>query len=123
MDLDKGASVFSQEVVTSSLAKVTVYSKTGCNDCNKVKLYLDDLVENNQLNCNDISVINCDSQLANNREQFVSDMIQMTGLSTVVFPLVFVNDRFIGGFKATMSTLSTFNKVEQNTSFNIDAAF
>jgi glutaredoxin len=146
MDLDKGTSVFSQGVVPSSFTKVTVYSKSGCGDCEKVKMYLEDLVSGGQMDCNDVVIVNCDSHIANDRDQFVSDIMKITGKTMVVFPMVFVNDRFIGGFKATLkhfeSTLSTFEKsgakqlstifpevihklveVEQNTVFNLDSTF
>jgi glutaredoxin len=124
MDLDKGTNRDLSEFESSSFKKVTVYSKSGCNDCEKVKMYLEDLVENGQLDCNDIAVINCDVQLLTNREQFVSEMMKMTGKTMVVFPLVFVNGQFIGGFKSTLSTFDpNVNKVEQNNLFNLDSAF
>lgn len=116
MDLDKGANGVLSEFEPSSFKKVTVYSKTGCSDCEKVKIYLEDLVENGQLDCNDIAVINCDVQLLTNREQFVSEMMKITGKTMVVFPIVFVNGLFVGGFKATM-------KQFESTEFNLDSTF
>ena len=84
--------------------KITVYSKSGCNNCDKVKMLLEDLVENSRtcFTNNDFSIVNCDKLLENNKELFIYNIEQIIGKISWQFPLVFANGNFIGGFKQTL---------------------
>ena len=75
----------------------TIYSKSGCANCNKVKLLLK---ENNIA----FHVIHCDDYLVDHREEFMKFMISLTGITkgNIVFPQVF-HPEFIGGYNETVT--------------------
>lgn len=70
----------------------TIYSKSGCPNCDKIKLLLD----TNKLEYN---VFNCDEYLYINKEQFLFDMNQLTKQDIKAFPIVFKDAIFVGGYK------------------------
>jgi len=70
----------------------TIYSKSGCPNCDKIKL----LLETNKLEYN---VINCDEHLNNNKEQFLYDMNQLVKQDIKAFPIIFKDNKFVGGYK------------------------
>lgn len=77
----------------------TIYTKTKCDYCRKVKLLLED---------NDIEyvVINCDNYLANNRDDFLSFIKDVSCRDWKTFPIVFDDkEKFIGGFTETQKYL------------------
>jgi len=73
---------------------ITIYSKSGCVNCVKVKK----LLKENNLN---LTVIDCDDFILENKEEFLEFIKQLAGKEYKTFPMVFDNYKFIGGFKET----------------------
>jgi glutaredoxin len=76
----------------------TVYSKINCPYCVKVKDFLE------REKCK-MTVIDCDEQLKNNREEFLIMMNTYTKQEWKIFPFVFFEGNFIGGYQETINKL------------------
>jgi glutaredoxin len=72
----------------------TIYSKSGCINCNKVKSLLK---EKNFI----FSVIDCDEYIIENKEEFLLFIKEKAKREYKMFPMVFNNGFFIGGFNET----------------------
>ena len=70
----------------------TIYSKSGCINCDNIKKLLDD----NKLEYN---IINCDEYLNKNKEFFLNFIHTLVKKECKMFPMVFSNQKFIGGYK------------------------
>jgi glutaredoxin len=78
-----------------SNSEYTIYSKSGCPNCNKVK----DLLKTNNIPFN---VIDCDEYLIERKEEFLLFIQELTSREWKTFPIVFTSDgQFIGGFTDT----------------------
>jgi len=79
--------------------KFTLYTKSNCNYCTKVKLLLED-------NNIEYDSINCDNYLNVSREAFLIFIKIIAEKEWKTFPMVF-NDKgeFIGGFNETQNYL------------------
>jgi glutaredoxin len=85
--------------------RITIYSKSGCINCVRLKHLL---IENNLT----FVEINCDEYLLENREEFLSQMKKLIGHEYKMFPMIFVDDKFIGGF------IEMKNYIEKSLDFN-----
>lgn len=74
-----------------------IYSKTGCENCEKAKIML-----SNQ----EKVIINCDQLLKNNRSEFIKSMELKTKVPFKQFPLIFVDDIFLGGYQELVDYLN-----------------
>ena len=72
----------------------TIYSKSGCSNCTKVKKLLLD----KQSFFVDIS---CDEYLLEDKEGFLSFIKERANKEYRIFPMVFKDGKFIGGFNET----------------------
>jgi len=72
----------------------TIYSKSGCANCTKVKKLLLD----KQSFFVDIS---CDEYLLEDKEEFLSFIKERANKEYKTFPMVFKDGKFIGGFAET----------------------
>jgi glutaredoxin len=72
----------------------TVYSKSGCPNCLKVK----QLLKNNSIN---YTVIDCDEYLLENKDTFLQFISNLIKKDYKMFPMVFDGTTFIGGFAET----------------------
>ena len=80
---------------TPSNKEYTIYSKSGCSNCNKVKKLLN-------LNNIPFTVIDCDEYLIERKEEFLLFIQELTNREWKTFPIVFTGDSlFIGGFTDT----------------------
>jgi glutaredoxin len=72
----------------------TVYSKSGCPNCMKVK---------NLLKEKDIffTIIDCDEYILEDKENFLIFMKNISNDSVKLFPYVFNNEKYIGNLKET----------------------
>jgi glutaredoxin len=77
----------------------TIYSKSGCINCNNVK----NLLKDKQLG---YTIINCDDFLFDDKEYFLNFIKVNAGMEWNVFPMVFHGKRFIGGFSNTIIYLN-----------------
>ena len=69
----------------------TVYSKSGCINCNKVNALLK---EKNLI----FSVIDCDEYIIENKEDFLLFIKEKANKEYKIFPMVFYDGTFIGGY-------------------------
>jgi glutaredoxin len=95
-------------LVSPELDKIVVYSKPKCENCEKVKLFLLDLVEDTILSTHVVHIIDCDDILQRDRDTFLGEMTQLTGQERLAFPMVFAFGRYIGGFKETVKYCDKF---------------
>lgn len=79
----------------------TVYSKSGCPNCVKVKRFIKD---KNFL----ITEIVCDEYLLENKEEFLAFIREKIGSECRVFPMVFFDGKFVGGYNETVETKDKF---------------
>lgn len=72
----------------------TIYSKSGCHNCNKVKTLLKDknLVFN---------IIDCDEYLIEDKNNFLLFIKEKAKQECKFFPIVFINGVFVGGYNET----------------------
>jgi glutaredoxin len=76
--------------------KYTVYSKSNCPNCVKVK----ELLKNEK---KDLTIVDCDPYLESRKPEFLTFIKQLVGREWNIFPMVFDNHgQFIGGFKDTI---------------------
>lgn len=91
----------SSPIIRLDLGKIVVYSKPKCDNCEKVKLLLQDLVDDATISSDVVHIIDCDDILQRSRETFIGDMTRLTGQQKLTFPMVFAFGQYIGGFKET----------------------
>ncbi len=82
--------------------KIVVYSKSGCPNCDKVKMLLTDYADEGVICGKDVETVNCDPYLQSNREKLVQAFSELIGHDTWRFPLVFAFGKYVGGFKETV---------------------
>jgi len=80
--------------MTPSKTGFTIYSKSGCPNCTNVKK----LLQENKI---DYMLINCDEYLIEERDKFLEFIANLCEKEVKVFPMVFFDSKFIGGFKET----------------------
>jgi len=94
-----------QSFTQNSYDEYIIYTKSGCDFCKKLK----NLLVNEKKTFKEV---NCDKQLTNNRELFLSSVKIATGRDWRTFPIVFTNNtQFIGGYTETV------NYIEREKSF------
>jgi glutaredoxin len=77
----------------------TVYSKSGCINCVKVK----NLLKENNIN---FTIIDCDNFILENKTEFLKFIQSLAGIEYKMFPIVFNNKQFIGGYNETNKLLN-----------------
>ena len=82
------------EILEPETNKFTIYSKSGCPNCIKVKRFLQ---ENNILFTN----IDCDEYLLENKEEFLQFIQNLAQKECRLFPMFFDNQQFIVGYSET----------------------
>ena len=93
------------------LNEFTIYSKSGCPNCIKVKNYLANL----QLN---FTIVSCDDYILEDKPAFLYFIKELSGVECKVFPMVFAGTKFIGGYKETTDYLDKILDFE-----NMDNSF
>ena len=86
----------------------TIYSKSGCPSCVKVKNLL--------IDCK-INVIDCDEYLFDERDNFLSFIKTLSGEDVKTFPMVFKDAKFVGGYQATKTFIEQLPVFELNEDF------
>jgi glutaredoxin len=79
--------------------KFTIYTKSGCIYCIKVK----QLLSNHNF---EYIEINCDSYLIHNKPLFLEFLQSYTHMEWKTFPFVFYKQNFIGGFTETQQYIN-----------------
>ena len=78
------------------LGKMTVYSKSGCVNCVKVKT----LLKTKSVLFN---VVDCDEFILEQKQEFLDFIEQLIGKKYNYFPMVFDGYAFVGGYNETNS--------------------
>ena len=73
----------------------TIYGKSGCTNCLKTKVFLK---EKNLI----FNVIDCDEYIIEDKPAFLSFIKEISGKDVKMFPIVFYEGQFIGGFNETV---------------------
>jgi glutaredoxin len=82
-----------------SINGFTIYSKSGCFNCSKIKKLLK---EHNIV----FVEIDCDDYLVENRDNFLSFIQNKTSKSDNTFPIIFNDGNFIGGYAETVEFIN-----------------
>jgi glutaredoxin len=98
------------EYIEPALNNYTIYTKSGCPNCTKVKKFLES--ENKKP-----LIIDCDEWLIEDKPAFLEFIREKAGKECKTFPMVFYNGEFIGGFDETTG----FKKKQD--AFLLDADF
>ena len=84
------------EIIQSPSNKgFTVYSKSGCPNCKLVKKLIK---EKNFF----LDEIDCDDYLIENKELFLQFIESYSGKKNNMFPMVFYDEKYIGGYTETI---------------------
>jgi glutaredoxin len=76
----------------------TVYSKTDCSYCDKVKKLLEEVSAN-------VKLVNCDEFLEADKPAFLKAIEVLAKKEHKTFPMVFMNSQFLGGFTETLKVV------------------
>jgi glutaredoxin len=95
------------DFILPSLNTYTIYTKSDCSYCTKVK----ELLKNES-----IVIVNCDEYLEN-RDLFLQTMDSITGHVHRTFPFVFHNSIFIGGYDDTVIYKKNSKEIQFNEDF------
>jgi hypothetical protein len=89
----------------------TIYSKSGCIFCNKVK----NLIQEKKLL---YTVIDCNEYILEDKENFLLFIREKANVDVKTFPMVFYENKFIGGFIETEILINKiFLSFEDNLNF------
>ena len=88
----------------------TIYTKSGCKNCTKVKQLLD---SNKIPNVK----ISCDEYILEDKANFVAFIISKTKEEMVLFPIVFNNYFFVGGYTETRDLINKVLCFEESDEF------
>ena len=86
--------------------KITIYSKSGCINCRKVK----DLLKSNNI---EYEIIDCDDYLLEDKDKFLFFIQSYSIVECKTFPMVFHDEKFIGSFNETKDHLETLKTLEK----------
>lgn len=78
-----------------------IYTKSNCENCLRAKMVL-------RKEATPTIYINCDELLETDREAFINSIRRKTGIKEpqpVYFPLVFLDDTYIGGYNELLEHL------------------
>ena len=83
------------EIENPSESGFTIYSKSGCPNCIKVKKLLKD----NNINFN---LINSDEYIIEDKDFFINFIKEISNTEVKTFPIIFYDKKFIGGYGETI---------------------
>ena len=81
-----------------------IYVRSGCMYCNNAI----ELVKNKGLNAN---IINCDAFINKDKEEFIKYMKNIIGKEYRYMPMIFKNNKFIGGFNELEKNINKLKKI------------
>jgi glutaredoxin len=88
----------------------TIYSKSGCINCNQIKTLL---IENKM----EFKLISCDEYILEDKENFLLFIKQLTNKDQTQFPFIFNNSEFIGSFNQAKEYIFKYCLTFDNNSF------
>ena len=89
----------------------TVYSKSGCPNCVKIKKFLDEKTLN-------FKIVDCDEYVIEDKERFLIFINTLAEKNVKLFPMIFHDGKFIGGYNETIDFIDKmFVSFEENCDF------
>jgi glutaredoxin 3 len=98
------------EYIEPAANNYTIYTKSGCPNCIKVKKLLESETEKPL-------IVDCDEWLIEDKPAFLEFIREKAGKECKTFPMVFYNGEFVGGFDETVSYK------EKQDAFSLDTEF
>ena len=86
------------EFTAPAASGFTIYGKSSCPYCDKVKGLLTEYNET-------FVYVNCDAYLVEDREAFEEFIEKLAGREYRTFPMVFESTQFVGGYMDTMTVM------------------
>jgi glutaredoxin len=99
-----------KEIIKPAKKGYTIYTKSGCPNCVKVKNYL------KSVNA-PITIIDCDDYLIENKEEFLKFISDLSEITIKVFPIVFYEEKYIGGYSETEKHYNMMSAFSNNDFF------
>lgn len=93
------------EIPKPTQDEITIYSKSACTYCVKVKT----LLKENNIK---FTLIDCDEFILEDKPGFLQFIHLLVGSEYKTFPMVFFNKTFIGGYKETEEYLTKLRQKE-----------
>ena len=90
----------------------TIYSKSGCPNCLKVKL----LLQKNNLK---FTIVDCDEYIIEDKTFFLLFINELAKTSVTMFPIIFNNGLFIGGYNETTNYINKLLSFDNLTFDNL----
>ena len=84
-----------EEYIQPQKTGYTLYSKSGCPNCTKVKHLLKSVEPANL-------IVDCDDYLIENKQDFLQFIESLAGKEWKTFPMIFHNGQFVGGYQETI---------------------
>jgi glutaredoxin len=89
----------------------TIYSKSGCQNCLKVK----NLLKEKGFHFN---IIDCDDYIIEDKENFLFFINKLTEKDVKVFPIIFNKGKYIGGYNETKEVIDKLGvSFDENAEF------
>jgi glutaredoxin len=88
----------------------TIYSKSGCPNCTKVKKFLQNAKA-------EMNIVDCDEYLIEYKEDFLKFIEDVAEKSVRIFPIVFFERKFVGGYQDTECHYSRLNAFSNDEVF------
>lgn len=98
------------EYIRPSESGFTIYSKSGCLQCSRAKTLLHD----NKLG---FTMVDCDDYILEDKQSFLLFMNSITHRDVKVFPIIFNNGAYIGGYSETKAHVDKLTSFDDNLSF------
>ena len=100
------------EFESPSKTGFTIYSKSGCPNCKNVKK----LLEENKM---EFYIIDCDEYLIEEKDKFLEFIANICKKEVKVFPMIFFDGKFVGGFKETKEyVINLFFTQDEDSTFS-----
>ena len=89
----------------------TVYSKSGCPNCVKIKKLLDEKKMN-------FKIVDCDEYIIEDKERFLLFINSLAEKNVKLFPMIFHDGKFIGSYNETIEFINKMSvSFEENCDF------
>jgi glutaredoxin len=98
------------EYIEPAANNYTIYTKSGCPNCTKVKKLLESALEKPL-------IVDCDEWLIEDKPAFLEFIREKARKECKTFPMVFHNGEFLGGFDETVRFK------EKRDAFSLDSDF
>lgn len=98
------------EFIKPATTGYTIYTKSGCPNCVKIKKYL--------CECGaELLVVNCDEYLIENKEDFLQFIAKSAKKEVKQFPIIFFDEEYIGGYAEAQSHYEKMNAFSDDLFF------